>query len=130
MFEHIYGIVYISLMQIDISNYLKQLADPTRLRCLMLLCKQGELCVCELTYAMGLSQPKISRHLASLREANIVQGRREGLWVYYSLHGDLPTWALDILDSALPGAENSKPFSSDQATLSSMPSRPGVACCA
>src|SRR5210317_773795 len=117
-------------MNLDISNYLKQLADQTRLRSLMLLHKEGELCVCELTYAMKLSQPKISRHLANLREANIVQGRREGLWIYYSLHRELPAWALEILDSALEAAENSKPFASDQASLCSMPSRPGAACCA
>ena len=96
----------------------------------MLLRKEGELCVCELTYALGLSQPKISRHLAHLREANIVQGRREGLWVYYSLHRDMPAWAINILDSALLGAESSEPFASDQDSLCSMPSRPGAACCA
>ena len=117
-------------MKIDISHYLKQLADQTRLRSLLLLRMEGELCVCELTYAMRLSQPKISRHLANLREANIVQGRREGLWIYYSLHRDLPAWALDILDSALQGAGNSKPFASDQASLYSMPNRPAAACCA
>ena len=83
-----------------------------------------------LPYAMKLSQPKISRHLANLREANIVQGRREGLWIYYSLHSELPAWALDILDSALEAAENNKPFASDQASLCSMQSRPGAACCA
>ena len=130
MFVHIYVLVYICDMNINISNYLKQLADLTRLRSLMLLHKEGELCVCELTYALGLSQPKISRHLANLREANIVQGRREGLWIYYSLHRDIPAWALDILDSALHGAESSEPFASDQASLSSMPSRPGAVCCA
>ena len=116
-------------MDIDIRDYLKQLSDQTRLRCMMLLRKEGELCVCELTFALGLSQPKISRHLASLRERNIVQGRREGLWIYYCLHRDLPDWALDILDSALLGAKKNEPFASDQSSLRSMQSRPGTVCC-
>jgi len=117
-------------MSIDINNYLKQLADQTRLRSLLLLRQEGELCVCELTHALGLSQPKISRHLATLREAGVVQGKREGLWIYYSLHSDLPVWALSILDSALQGSEGAEPFISDTLSLCNMPNRPSAACCA
>ena len=117
-------------MNIDITGFLKQLADQTRLRSLMLLHREGELCVCELTHALGLSQPKISRHLATLREAGIVQGRREGIWIYYSIDNDIPDWALKILDSASQGAEDVEPFATDQLSLCSMPNRPGAACCA
>ena len=117
-------------MNIDINNFLKQMADQTRLRSLILLHREGELCVCELTHALGLSQPKISRHLAKLRETGIVQGRREGLWIYYSVDAEMPGWAMKILDSASQGAEGVEPFASDQVSLRSMPSRPGAACCA
>lgn len=117
-------------MKININDYLKQISDQTRLRSLMLLHKEGELCVCELTYALGLSQPKVSRHLGVLRDSGIVQGRREGLWVYYSLDRDLPDWALSILDSASQGTEGVEPFASDQSSICSMPNRPGAACCA
>ena len=51
---------------------LKSLSDQTRLRSLMLLMQEGELCVCELTYALNLIQPKISRHLASLRDIQLL----------------------------------------------------------
>ncbi|HLF96446.1 MAG TPA: metalloregulator ArsR/SmtB family transcription factor [Methylococcaceae bacterium] len=77
----------------------KCLADETRLRCLLLLLK-GELCVCELTRALALSQPKISRHLAQLRACRVVADRRRGLWVYYRLHDQLPAWALAVLHAA------------------------------
>ncbi|NIA02739.1 MAG: metalloregulator ArsR/SmtB family transcription factor [Planctomycetia bacterium] len=117
-------------MNINIVDFLKQLSDQTRLRSLMLLHKESELCVCELTHALGLSQPKISRHLATLRDAGIVQGRREGTWIYYSLHSDLPDWALSILGSSSQGTEGIEPFVSDQASLCNMPNRPGAACCA
>ncbi|BCU06976.1 hypothetical protein Atep_16530 [Allochromatium tepidum] len=61
------------------------LAQDTRLRCLLLLATQGELCVCELTQATGVVQPHVSRHLAQLRELGLVQDRRDGLWVHYRL---------------------------------------------
>jgi ArsR family transcriptional regulator len=52
----------------ETDAFFKMLADSTRLRCLLLMQAEGELCVCELTHALNLSQPKISRHLAHLRE--------------------------------------------------------------
>ncbi len=59
-------------------------ADETRLRILSLLVP-GELCVCDIVSALGLGQPKISRHLAYLRRAGLVSARKEGLWKHYSL---------------------------------------------
>lgn len=82
----------------------KCLADETRLRILNLILWQEELCVCEFTEALELSQPKISRHLGVLRENTLVQDRREGLWVHYRIHPDLPAWARSTLQ-ALSEAE-------------------------
>ena len=62
----------------------KALADETRLRILNLLVR-GELCVCELTGVLGIGQSKASRHLAYLRNAGLVNDRRDGAWMYYSL---------------------------------------------
>ena len=63
---------------------LRALADSTRLR-LVNLMDAGELCVCFLVEALGMSQPKISRHLAYLRRAGLVAARREGKWMHYRL---------------------------------------------
>ena len=67
----------------------KTLADPTRLRLLNLLAS-GETCVCELTDTLRVAQPKVSRHLAHLKRAGLVEARREGRWMYYrwAQHGD------------------------------------------
>lgn len=65
-------------------NLFKALSDQTRLRIMVLLAEK-ELCVCHLEWALGLTQAKISRHLNVLRHAGLVQCRREGLWVFYSL---------------------------------------------
>jgi DNA-binding transcriptional ArsR family regulator len=59
------------------------LVNTTRLRSLLLLLQQGELCVCELTYVIGATQPNMSRHLAQLQEAGLVADRRQGQWIYY-----------------------------------------------
>jgi len=62
----------------------KALADPTRVRILGLLAG-GEVCVCHLHESLRLSQPLVSRHLAYLRRAGLVETRKEGLWVHYRL---------------------------------------------
>jgi ArsR family transcriptional regulator len=62
----------------------RALGDETRLRIVALL-SHGELCVCHIEKALDLSQPNVSRQLGILRSANIVEARREGTWVYYSL---------------------------------------------
>jgi ArsR family transcriptional regulator len=62
----------------------KALGDETRLRIVALL-SHGELCVCHLEEALGLSQPNVSRQLGILRTAGIVEDRRDGNWVYYRL---------------------------------------------
>ncbi len=117
-------------MHIATDNLFRALADATRLRALMLLLGHDELCVCELTYALGVSQPKVSRHLAQLREAGLVSDRRQGLWVYYRLHPELPAWATQVLQATAAGVAGEQPFAADGAALAEMPNRPGAACCA
>src|SRR2546421_11913982 len=67
-----------------VSRLFKALGDETRLRIVALL-SHGELCVCHIEHALGISQPNASRHLATLRAAGIVEDRRAGNWVYYRL---------------------------------------------
>ncbi|ENA0611791.1 metalloregulator ArsR/SmtB family transcription factor [Enterobacter bugandensis] len=78
----------------------KALSDETRLSIIMLLREAGELCVCDLCSATAESQPKISRHMALLREAGLVSDRREGKWVYYRLSPHMPAWAAATIDAA------------------------------
>lgn len=63
----------------------KALGDEKRLRILSLL-RQGERCACVLLEDLNLSQPTLSHHMKILCDANLVTGRREGKWVYYSLN--------------------------------------------
>ncbi|RDH81387.1 MAG: transcriptional regulator [endosymbiont of Galathealinum brachiosum] len=117
-------------MQNEIDTFFKMLSDSTRLRSLMLMQAEGELCVCELTYTLNLSQPKISRHLAHLREAGVLVARRKGTWMYYRINPDIQNWALEILQSTFNGTGKTEPFMSDQRKLKTMANRPGLECCA
>ena len=63
----------------------KALSDDSRLRIINLLFMTGELCVCDIEEVMGFTQTKVSRHLAYLRKAGLVDDRKQGLWMLYSI---------------------------------------------
>lgn len=67
------------------ARVFKALGDETRLRIMGLLLEGGELCVCDLMEVLDLPQSTVSRHLAYLRNAGLVDDRRQGAWVYYRL---------------------------------------------
>lgn len=78
----------------------KNLSDETRLGIVLLLREMGELCVCDLCTALDQSQPKISRHLAMLRESGLLLDRKQGKWVHYRLSPHIPSWAAQVIEQA------------------------------
>lgn len=70
----------------EFLNITKALADENRVRMLMAL-HGGELCVCQITELMGLATSTVSKHLSILYQAGLVEARKEGRWMYYSLSG-------------------------------------------
>ena len=68
----------------EVVTTLKALSDETRLRILKLL-EHGELCVCEIVAAFDAGQPRVSFHLAALKNAGLVKDRKEGKWMYYRI---------------------------------------------
>jgi len=80
------------------TDFFKCLSDATRLDILKLVMAKQNVCVCELTEQLQLSQPKISRHLALLRNLSILLDQRQGQWVYYRMNPNLPEWANDVLN--------------------------------
>jgi ArsR family transcriptional regulator len=117
-------------MMINADTLFRTLADPTRLRALVLLQLEGELCVCELTHALEESQPKISRHLAQLRESGLVADRRAGQWVYYKLNPSLADWVRQVITVTVEAVSGEPQHRSDRKKLCAMPNRPGARCCA
>ncbi|MBK2601758.1 transcriptional regulator [Klebsiella pneumoniae] len=87
-------------MPLTALKLFKNLSDETRLGIVLLLRELGELCVCDFCTALGESQPKISRHLAMLRESGLLLDRKQGKWVHYRLSPHIPSWAAQVIEQA------------------------------
>lgn len=74
----------------DLASTLKVLADPARIRIISMLATagDGEVCVCDLTDPLDLSQPTVSHHIKQLREAGFIESERRGKWIYHRLVPD------------------------------------------
>jgi len=102
------------------------LADETRLRLLCLM-RDGEVCVCQLQSVLQTNQPKISRHLAYLRKARLVEARRDGKWTHYRLRGSSATRkSLLLALSALSGEPQIRKDAQRLRQVSGCPERYGV----
>ncbi|GIC78837.1 metalloregulator ArsR/SmtB family transcription factor [Moritella sp. F3] len=104
------------------TQLFKILSDETRLRILMLIDIEKELCVCELISALTASQPSISRNLAQLRKSGLLVGRKYKQWVFYAINPALPAWQKTILD--LSSQQNNSLVSADIQRLNDMGKRP------
>lgn len=81
------------------AQILKALSDPIRLRIILLLQAEGELCVCDLMAVLNLPQSTVSRHLAYLRKSCWVDTRREGVWMHYQLSRESCQMCKELLDT-------------------------------
>lgn len=113
------------------TDILSLTADPIRRRILRLLLAEGALCVCELCAALPADQPKVSRHLARLRAAGLVEDRRAAQWVVYSVpaaSGPALT-ALMSAAAALAGPRGAagESIDAERARLRAMENRPSRA---
>jgi len=102
----------------------RALADPTRLRLLNLIAGK-EICVCYFVGILGMSQPKISRHLAYLRRAGIVAARRQGRWMHYRLLVPGDETAAAILRETLAHLRERPDLQSDLTRLAATCCDPG-----
>lgn len=84
----------------EITKIFRALADSTRMRIMLLVLKQ-ELCVCELESVLGMEQSRISHALRILRDAALIEERRDGRWIFYRAARDLPAGLLAYLKEAL-----------------------------
>jgi ArsR family transcriptional regulator len=87
-----------------------------------MLMLEHELCICELTFSLVLSQPKISRHMAQLKSHGLVTERKVGRWVFYRLSADMLAWQYETIKECL--INNSNFIEDFRLTLSEMGDRP------
>jgi ArsR family transcriptional regulator, arsenate/arsenite/antimonite-responsive transcriptional repressor len=71
----------------ELMNVLKALADENRVRIVMAL-RRGELCVCQIVEFLGLAPSTVSKHMAILKQARMVECRKQGRWIFYRLDED------------------------------------------
>ncbi len=105
----------------ELENFFMALADKTRLRLLNLM-RNEEICVCFFTEVLSESQPKISRHLAYLRNAGLVESRRDGKWMHYKIIEPANEIAASILRETLASLKTQKDLQQDYENLE-------IACC-
>jgi ArsR family transcriptional regulator, arsenate/arsenite/antimonite-responsive transcriptional repressor len=106
----------------DMETFFMALADKTRLRLLNLM-RTDEICVCFFTEVLEESQPKVSRHLAYLRNAGMVEARRDGKWMHYRIIKPENPFAAQVLEDTLQWLESEEAMQKDYQKLA-------VACCA
>lgn len=93
----------------ELVEMLKALADETRLRVFVSLIGR-ELCVCELVDALGMNQPAVSHHLGILKRAGLVDARRSGKWMYYSISATGVEQFASLLSSRVLGPIRETPL--------------------
>lgn len=103
-------------IEIDMERFFVALSDRTRLRLLNLM-EEDEVCVCFFVEILGEPQPKISRHLAYLRRAGIVEARREGKWIHYRVVMPTDQHASRVLKDVLVWLKEDKDMQRDRAKL-------------
>jgi ArsR family transcriptional regulator len=120
----------------QLESVFKALADKTRLRLVALL-GNNEVCVCHLHDSLALPQPTVSRHLAYLRRAGLVDVRRDGVWMHYQVARSLDPAVRTVLNAAveaLTGAQTTakdrKQFQRAFGQMYVMSTPAGGACCA
>jgi ArsR family transcriptional regulator, arsenate/arsenite/antimonite-responsive transcriptional repressor len=101
----------------DFLNITKALADENRLRMLMAL-QGGEQCVCRIAELMGLAMSTVSKHLSILYQAGLVNARKEGRWMYYSLPGKgTPTAAREAVAWVQRSLDDNERIAEDEKRL-------------
>ena len=120
----------------QLETLFKALADKTRLRILALI-GNNEVCVCHIHDSLALPQPTVSRHLAYLRRAGLVDARRDGVWMHYRVTRSLDRNVQAVLRSAIDAVTNSPATAQDRkqfqrafGELYVLPAAGGGACCA
>ena len=112
----------------QLAQTFKALSDPIRLRIVLLLQAEGELCVCDLMAVLKLPQSTVSRHLAYLKRSCWVDGRRHGVWMYYQLSREGCQLCTELLAILNRHAGESREPVGDRAALAEFRNRKDAVC--
>ncbi len=101
----------------NITNFLKLLSSESRMRIFMLLANK-ELCVCQIMGVLGISQPLVSMNLSLLSDAGLLDERRDGKLIFYSLKNSLPHFESEVVGILKKQLKNDEILKNDLQSLS------------
>ena len=104
------------MKKFDWEKFFLALADRNRLRLLNLM-GDDEICVCFFVEILQMPQPKVSRHLAYLRNAGIVESRRDGKWIHYRMTPPKDEHAVRVLNEVRKSSANDQEMQKDRLRL-------------
>ncbi len=110
-------IIYKYVYMIRMIKIFKLFSDESRLRILMLLTER-ELCVCQLMGVLGISQPLVSRNLSLLSGAGLLDERRDGKLIFYSIKKNLPKTIRELIELLKEELKDDKTLKGDRSSLS------------
>ncbi len=116
-------------MNIDPATVFAALSNEVRLRCLYLLSRHNEVCVCDLVDALEIGQPTVSKALGVLKKAGLVKDRRERNWSYYRIHSNLPQWLVSVLEASIEELNSHQACISDNRRFVSLMKQPRTVAC-
>lgn len=101
----------------ETAKIFKALSDETRLRILVLLREYGELCVCDLMTALELPQSTVSRHVAYMKNAGLLNDKRCGVWMHYSIRQESGQFQKALIGSTFNILYDDETAAGDRARL-------------
>jgi DNA-binding transcriptional ArsR family regulator len=101
----------------EFMNITRALSDENRIRALMALRKR-ELCVCQIIEFLGLAPSTVSKHMSILRQARLIEGRKEGVWMHYSLSSSRRPEVRKAINWVIASLENDEKIIKDEKLLS------------
>lgn len=97
----------------DFTTLMKALSDSNRVRGLLAL-NSGELCVCQLIELLKLAPSTVSKHMSILKQAKLVQSRKEGRWIYYRIANDASVTVQNLIELTVAGVSDSTDILNDK----------------
>jgi ArsR family transcriptional regulator len=110
-------------VNITYAKVFATLGNESRLRCLNLVAKHDEVCVCEAVDTLKIPQPAASKAFKALKEAGLLQDRRDANWTYYQLDPAMPKWLRSVVFVAMREIDQSKLFAADDERFARKPNR-------
>jgi len=116
-------------MHIEKTKIFSALSNEVRLRCVYLLARHGEACVCELVDALAIAQPTASKALANLKAVGLLADRRDANWIYYRVNPSLSIWHQAIISATVEELSNCATCKADEKRFIRLTEKPRETTC-